>query len=522
MYDVLIKNGLIADGSGAPTFRGDVAINGQKIVRIAPKIHQRAQCEIDAANLVVAPGFIDCHNHSDVDALLGSSCYNSLEQGVTTQITGHCGYSPAPYYEGAMLRLKKHLPDDEFFQLANKAQTMQSFMHAAERSLIGSNMAFFVGHHNIRGKAMGYSAEKPTEYQLSKMQQDLIEAMEAGCLGMSTGLIYAPSGHADTKELIALAKVMAPYGGIYATHIRNESDHVLASLDEAIQIGQEAGVQVHISHLKVMGLHNAGLAGKILQRIEDANASGLCVYADQYPYTASSAALSSRIPAKYHADGMEKFLERLRQESVRNEINISDADYHAMMIAKLPVTHEYENMTVGQIAIAECKRPVDVLCDILLANDGAGQGIYFNQSEPDMLCILSHPRVFGGTDSSNFPDERMDPETYDGRHPRGQAAIVRRFQLVRDHQICSMEEAVRRITGGPAEAFHLEQQGFIKEGYDANITVFNYEKLCANATYQQPYKDNDGIHYVLVNGQIAVSDGKVTGIKAGKVLKWQK
>lgn len=518
MYDVLIKNGWIVDGSGAPGFNGDIAVKNQKIAKIATQIDGPAEQVLNATGLVVAPGFIDCHNHSDADALVGSSCYNSLEQGVTTQITGHCGYSPAPYYDGAMSRLRSYLPEEEFGRLAEQSKTMETFLRAAEQAKLGTNMAFFVGHHNIRAKTMGFGAEAPTAAQLSAMQQDLIEAMEAGCLGLSTGLIYAPSGHAHTQELIALAKAMSPYGGIYTSHIRNEGDRVIASVDEAIRIGEEAGVQVHISHLKVMGLHNRGLSETILQHIENANARGVRVYADQYPYNASSASLNSRIPAVYHAGGMEEFLERLRQKKVRNEIHISDADYDAMMITSLPVTTEYESRTVGQIAREENKRPVDVLCDILLANHGGGQGVYFNQPEQDVLRILAHPRVFGGTDSANFPDARFAPDTFSGRHPRGQAAMVRRLQLLRDHHLCSMEEAIRSVTGGPAEAFRLRQQGRLQKDYYANITVFDYEKLHARATYQQPHMENKGIHWVLVNGKIAVSDGRTTLQRAGKIL----
>ena len=521
MYDILIRKGLIVDGSGKTAFPGDLAIKDGKIIRIAPDISGEAKQYLDAQGLVVAPGFIDCHNHCDADALLGSSCYNALEQGVTTQITGHCGYSLAPYYDGAMPRLKSQLPAEKFSQLMEQTKTMASFMCSAKEVKIGTNMAFFVGHHNIRGKTMGFCADTPTAAQLSVMQADLMEAMEAGCLGMSTGLIYAPSAHADTQELIALAKVMAPYGGIYASHIRNEADGAVAAVEEAIRIGEAAGVQVQISHLKVMGLHNEGTSERILQLIEDANARGIRVYADQYPYTASSAALNSRIPAPYHAGGKEIFLERLRKRAVRDEISDLHLDYDSMMIASLPLTCEYENRTIGQIAREEGKHPVDVLCDILLANHGEGRGIYFNQPESDMFRILAHPYVFCGSDSSNLP-EREDPETTAGRHPRGQAAMVRRLQLQRDHALCGIEEAVYRMTGGPAMAFRLHHQGLLKEDYDANITVFDYERLQAHATYQYPFRKNEGIHWVLVNGQIAVSNGQATECRAGKILKQHK
>lgn len=522
MFDILIKNGLIVDGSGEAAFYGDVAVKDGRIAAITPQITGDAVRTIDAAGLVVSPGFIDCHNHSDSDAFLGSSCYNSLEQGVTTQITGQCGYSPAPYYDGAMRAQQRYLPPEQFAEMAAAASTMETFMGAAETASIGANMAFFVGHNNLRGKTMGFSSAKPDGKQLQAMSDDLICAMEAGCLGFSTGLIYAPSAYGTTEELIALAKTMAPYGGIYASHIRNEADRVIESIKEAIRIGEEAGVQVHISHLKVMGLRNEGTSEKILQLIDDANARGVPVFADQYPYNASSAALNSRIPAKYHTGGTEALLERLKDQRIRREIDSQLTDYDCMQITSLPDTQRYVGRTVGQIACDEGKAPIDVLCDILIANHGEGQGIYFTQPEKDMMRILRHSRVFCGTDSSNFPDKRPEANAPGSRHPRGQAAFVRRLELQRDHNLCRLEESVRRITGGPAAAFHLEKQGLLRQGFDANITVFDYAGLKANAAYGHPYLPNKGIEYVLVNGAVAVENNLGTGIRAGRILKRSK
>lgn len=519
MYDILIQNGLIVDGSGGPVGRGDIAIKDGKIVKISPYIRAEARQFLDATGLVVAPGFIDCHNHSDADALFGNSCYNSLEQGVTTQITGHCGYSPAPYYAGALPNLRKKMGEEAFATIAAMVSRMDTFLMAADSVRIGANMAFFVGHHNIRGKTMRMSDAIPTAEQLRAMQDDLIEAMEAGCLGLSTGLIYAPSAYAGTQELIELAKTMAPYNGIYSTHVRSESDKVVEAVKEAIYIGEEAGVHVHLSHLKVMGRRNAGLSEKLLQMIDDANRRGVHVTADQYPFCASSAALNSRIPAKYHVGGRESLLERLQDKNIRKSIAVDVADFDSMFLASLPHTPQYEGKTVGQIAQEENQAPADVLCELLLANQGAGQGIYFNQNEQDMMRILAHPNVFCGSDSSNMTEPRPNPDVIGGRHPRGQATMVRRLTLQRDHGLCSLEQMVHRITGAPAKALHLENQGLLKEGYDANITVFDVQDLHAHATYRNPYRPNEGIIWVLVNGEIALQNGKTTGIRAGKILK---
>jgi len=265
MLDVLIKNGTVVDGSGKPGFLADVAVKDGKIVKIAPGITEQAERVIDATGLVVAPGFIDCHNHSDSDVFLGTDAYNYLEQGVTTEVCGHCGDSPAPYYSGGLLRLKSYLPQEEFERITKQAATPESFMQVAENASIGANMAFFVGHNSIRGSVMGYDPKSPDENQLKAMQTHIRNAMECGYLGYSSGLIYAPSVYAKTEELIDLAKTMAPYDGIYASHIRGEGNDVVNAVTEAIRVGEEAGVQVQISHLKVIGLHNEGTSEKLLR-----------------------------------------------------------------------------------------------------------------------------------------------------------------------------------------------------------------------------------------------------------------
>ena len=532
MFDVLIKNGLVVDGTGKPGYLADVAVKDGKIARIASAITAEAKEVIDATSLVVAPGFIDCHNHSDSYVFMGTDAYNYLEQGVTTQICGHCGASPAPYYEGNLLRLKKSVPEEEFAVYAAQAATPKSFFDAMEKASIGVNMAFFLGHNPLRGKVIGCGAEAPTPDQLTQMQDYIIQAMEEGYLGYSSGLAYTPSAYADTEELIALAKVMAPYGGIYASHIRSEGDGGIAALEEAIQVGEQAGVQVQISHLKVVGRHNEGMSDKLLQMIDDANARGVAVYADQYPYTAGSAPLRSQIPPKYHVGGVKALLEKLKDPAMRQEIFqdimhnpdgfeslVYAAGFAGSLIAASAATKEHVGKTLTELAQEQGKTPMDAMCDILLANDGIVQGIYFNQNESDMQKILAHPRVFGGSDSSNYPDERFDPETVGGRHVRGNTTMVRRLELQRDLQICSLEEAVHRITGAPAKAMHLPDQGRLEEGCPANITVFDYDNLRVTADYQHPYRENKGICYVLVNGTLAVQNGRCTGTRSGKLLR---
>ena len=528
MYDILIKGGRIADGTGErDTYVADLAVLDGKIVKIAPQITEPAEEVIDASGLVVAPGFIDAHGHSDSHIFVGTDAYNYLEQGFTTQINGNCGESPVPFAEGQLSWLKE---PKERERCGKISATPASFMAAAEKASLGINMAFLIGHGAIRNQVMGYDPAEPTREQLDALCNWVVQALEAGFLGYSSGLIYAPSAYAKTEELVELAKVMAPYGGIYASHIRNEGDGVVAAVEEAIRIGEQAGVQVQISHLKVMGKHNEGLAGQLLERIEDANCRGVPVFADQYPFEASQSSLSSRIPAQYHEGGRNALLERLKDPAVRAdiqqtvfstagcEIGVSPIAARDVLISSLVGHPEYVGMTLEQIAQNSGKNAADTLCDLLLDSEGRGDGIYFNQNNSDILNILSSPWVFCGTDSSCMPDKRKDPETRFGVHPRRLGSAVRRLEL-QSAMGMRMENAICTLTDAPARAFGLKNQGRLQEGFDANITVLDYENLRCLSTYEYPNRGNEGICHVLVNGTVAVRDGRCTGKRAGKILK---
>ncbi len=527
MYDILIKNGQIVDGSGAPAYYGDIAVKDGKIAKIAVKIDAEAKEIIDAVGMQVTPGFIDNHTHSDESVFYGSDSYNFLEQGVTTQIVGNCGISPAPITID-----KSRLSEENYRRRVEIARTPTSFMKAAEKQSFGTNMAFLIGHSALREKVLGYSDAAPTEEQLKAMQDDIIEAMEVGYLGVSTGLVYAPSVYANTEEIIELAKVMKLYGGIYVSHIRGEGNNALRSVKEAVRIGEEAEVPVLISHLKVMGKHNEGMGGLLLKEIDEANARGVSVCADQYPYTAGSASLASQIPPKYIVGGMSALLERLKKPEIRQQIlysifNETDefesciyaAGFDGTLIVSAEKTPEYLNKTIGQIAKEENKEPIDVLADVLIANNGIMLAVYFNQSVSDLMRIMAHPKVFLGSDWSDYPNEKSDPETEGKCHPRGTASTVRRLELVRDFHLRTMEESVKNLTYDTAQAINLPEHGLLKEGWGANICVIEYDRLHATADYAHPFRKNQGVHYVIVNGKLAVRNGCSVGVRAGKVLK---
>lgn len=539
MYDIIIKNGQIVDGSGTSAYLGHIAVKDGKIAGIWPlgaiseeALENQAGRVIDASGCQVTPGFIDNHSHSDDSVFTGSDSYNYLEQGVTTQIAGQCGDSPAPYYEGAFNSYKNRCSEEVINSMIEISRTPSSFMAAAEKQTFGTNYAFFVGHGSLRGKAMGYSGDRASAEQMACMKEMLKDAMDAGFLGFTSGLVYAPSVYGDEEELSELAKVMVPYNGIYASHIRGEGNNVLRAVKEAIAIGEKAGVEVLISHLKVMGLHNEGMSEKLLAEIDAANERGVVVNADQYPYVASSAPLLSQIPPKYLVDGHDAYMKRLADPAMRkqmdwsifNEVDefesgIYSAGYGGALVVGASITPQYVNKTIGQIAAEEGKEPIDALCDLLIANDGNAQGVYFNQCPTDLLRIMRHPKVFCGSDWSDYPDSRYDPEKEGGGHPRATATTIRRLELVRDFRLRTMEDSVKNLTYDTAKAMHLEGIGLLKEGYSADICVCHYDKLHSRADFAHPYRENEGIEYVLVNGALAVEHGHCTKVRNGRVLK---
>lgn len=531
MLDLIIKNGLIADGTGNPAIKGDIAVKDGRLVSVgADSTGADAKEVIDAAGLLVAPGFIDSHTHSDKSVFTLASGYNYLEQGVTTQVAGQCGSSPAPFGGRDALFGEWGLDPADEKRVAEICATPSSFMGYAKTVTTAVNMAFLLGHGAVRNQAMGYSDAKPSGTQMDMMKRIIKDAMDSGYLGYSSGLAYAPSVYADTEELIELARVMAPYGGVYASHIRSEGLRGVEAVAEALRVGEEAGVTAIISHLKVVGKQNEGDSAKLLAMIDEANAKGYKAYADQYPFPASSAPLASQIPPRFHVGGEEAFLKRLEDPAARieiesaifNEIDIFEsaifsAGYDGVLIAGAPKTPGFVGKTVAQISRETGKPPMDAFLDLLIANKGLGQGIYFSQNDSDLLNIIAHPKVMGGSDWSDY-ERRVNPDTQAGGHPRGTATFPRRLELIRDKNLLTPEESIRRITALPAEALGLAGRGLLKEGYAADITILDYSSVKANADFLYPFKRNDGIVTVIVNGVIAVNNGVATGAKAGMTV----
>ena len=525
--DILIKNGRITDGTGAAAYTGDVGVSGGRIVLNGEM--EDADIIIDASGKYIAPGFIDVHSHGD--ELIGAASFGELckvNQGVTTQIAGQCGKTSAPtsaaHKHETVISPQSLNPDLYAKCMAGLSWTdYMEFVRGASKV---TNYKLFIGYNSIRVAVMGFEDRKPTAEEMEEMKSMVREAMESGAAGMSTGLAYVPATYSDTDEIVELAKVMVPYGGIYATHMRNESWDLLASVEETIEIGRRAGVPVNISHFKVMGRANWGTHLKAIEAIEKARAEGLDITCDQYPYNCSMTTYTPCMPPWHFSDGMDALIEKLKSESfrqqVKDEMNNPETDYEnlylnaggwdGISICTSPNVPEAEGITVSEYAARIGKEPFDAYFDLVIANRGAGTAVYHSISDDDIYDIIRLPYVMVGSDGIvNSRDEKC--------HPRGWGTMVRAVSaFCKDKPVLELEELIHRITQMSAERYRLEGKGVIREGYDADLVIFDYENLKDNANYTDPTALAGGIDYVIINGEIVYHDGRLTGAAPGRLL----
>ncbi|CAB49065.1 N-acyl-D-amino-acid deacylase family protein [Pyrococcus abyssi] len=520
-YDIVIKNGKIVDGTGNPWFRTDIGIKDGKIVKIG-KIKEDGQVTIDASNLIVAPGFIDMHAHDDLIFFKDRFNRAKLLQGVTTVVSGNCGISVAPVNEEMLDVLKSYVgilgKEVEF-----KWRSYGEFLDALEEvGPLGTNFVGLVGHGTLRIAVMGMEARDPTEEELGRMKELLAKSMEEGAFGMSSGLIYPPGVYSKTWELIELAMVVAKYGGIYSTHMRDEGNRVIEALEEAIRIGRESGVRVEVSHHKVSGRKNWGKSRKTLALIEKARNEGIEITLDVYPYTAGSTYLAALLPPWVHESG--KIKERCRDEETRKKIRefietrddwqnfIKEAGWENIIITHSENFPEFVGKSLKEISDLLHRDPFDVLFDIL-AKDGTNAGmIVFLMSEEDVERILSHPYSMIGTDGLDSGEGLPHPRAY-GTFPRVLGRYVREKKLLR------LEDAIRKMTSLPALKLGLKDRGLVKEGMWADLVIFDPHRVKDRATYTNPRLPPDGIKYVIVNGVLSVENGELTGDAGGVVIR---
>ncbi len=497
-YDVVIKDGTIYDGTGAPPFVADIGVADGAIKTIGA-IKKTAVLTIDAAGSVVSPGFIDMHTHCDsgLPTEKGKNAKNYLMQGVTTVVTGNCG--------GGTFRV-------------------QEFFGKLETQGIGLNVVHLVGHGTIRASVMGQEARAPTDEELDQMKKLIVQGMEEGAAGLSTGLFYAPGSYAKTDEIIELAKVLKNYDGLYASHIRDESDYNIGlkeAIREAVTIGEQAGVTVEISHIKALGRPVWGMAEEVCDIIESARQKGIRIYADQYPYLASSTGLSAAvIPRWVQADGQMRsllenpeWLPKIKKEIQENILRRGGAE--SLVIVSFPKNRDFDGRSLLEIS-RMLKMPALETAVYLVLN-GSPSIISFNMQESDLECFMKKPYVMTGSDGNvQIPDKSFP-------HPRNYGTFPRKIRkYVLEKKWITMEQAIRAATSLPAEVLGLEDRGRIEEGMTADIVIFDPDKLTDRATYEAPHQYSEGVRYLLINGKPVIEEGTYNGRLAGKAIRKNK
>ena len=530
-YDVLIRNGRVVDGSGNPWFYADIGIKGEHIalVGVAPA-NATAKRTIDAKGLIVAPGFIDMLDQSENNLLVDRQAVSKLTQGITTGITGEGG-SIAPQNEMTIEDQKDWL---EHYKQKIDWRELDEYLKRLDKQGSGINLGTYVGAAQVREVVVGRDNKPATPEQLRKMQDLVEQAMKQGALGVSTALIYAPGNYASTDELIALAQSASKYGGIYASHIRNEGDEEMPALDEAFRIGREGHLPVHIFHLKAAGKQNWGNMPKVVAAIEDARKGGLEVTSNQYPYIASATSLGASIPPKYHDGGTDAFVARLRDPKWRAEIRAElekpikggENMWHGaggasgILISSVLSADlkQYEGKNIAQVAQMQNKDPLDALMDLVAADHDNVGAIYFSMSEPDVRLAMQQPWNAVGTDYGEVSP--VGPLSEGKAHPRGYGSFPRILGVyVREQHVLTMENAIRKFTSLPAQIARLKDRGLLKPGFYADITIFNPDTVKDVATFEDPNRTSQGIEYVFVNGVLSVEHDKVTGQVGGKALR---
>lgn len=528
MYDILIRNGKIVDGSGETPIVGDIAIKDRKIAAVGGCSHAEAERTIDAEGLIVSPGFIDHHSHSD-SSLIGPHRFdNKVSQGITTELVGQCGQTVAPMKPEALVKFGERygIQEDRVTFLSEKLGTFSDYVDYLETIDLGDNWAVYAGHGTIREFVLGHENRAPTDHELQEMKDHIRNAMEAGAVGVSSGLIYPPASYADTDELVALLKVVAEYGGNYTTHMRSEGDTIVEAVKEALEIGERAGVPVNIAHLKLSGKNNWNKLDEILKLIENAQNRGLKVRADMYPYLAGSAGLINAIPNCFAAQGPENLVENLKDKNFRKivwqelqtgtgfENLIEYCGFGGVKIFGAAITVELTGKSIAEIAVERSTQAFDTICDIIVENDGDVRAGYFMREEDQVTRLFALPYVMGCTDGA------IESDLFPAGHPRNTGSfpqMMRKF--VREKKLVTIEEAIHKFTYLPADMAGLKTKGLIKEGYDADIAIFDLETLTDHADYINPTAKNEGMKYVIVNASIAVQDDQFTGVFAGKVLR---
>ena len=530
-YDVILVGGRVVDGTGAPWFRADVGVMGDRIAAIGDLSESPAESRIDAAGLVIAPGFIDMLGQSEFNVLVDSRAASKITQGITTEVTGE-GNSIAPVND-RMMEAKK--PNYAHYGVEQDFRTLEEYFGRLKESPPAINIATFIGSGGIRDFIIGREDRRASPEELADMKQMVAQAMEAGALGLSASLQYVPDRFNSTDELVAMASVAAEYGGIYITHQRSEGNLIFESLDEVFEIAERAAIPAEVWHLKTAYKANWGKMGEVLERFEAARARGLDVTANQYPYIRASNRLHACLPVWVREGSIEEMLSRLKDASLRERIKTDMAaddvtewenqwygsgGAEGVMLSSVlePELRKYEGKTMAQIGTEMGKDPRDALMDLVIADSGESSCIISIMNEEDVQTALEHPLVSVDTDSSARAED--GPLSGTKSHPRGWGTFPRILgKYVREEGLLTLEEAIRKMTSRPAARVKLMDRGILRAGMAADITVFDPATIRDVATFEDPTHYSVGVRYVFVNGRAVISEGKITDERPGRVLR---
>lgn len=500
--DILIINGRIIDGTGNSWYYGNVAIKNGVIIDVGRNVNPTAKRIIDAKGMIVAPGFIDVHTHIEDDEAKQPTADNFIYDGVTTVVTGNCGLSNV--------------------DIGNYLRWIDSLK-------LSINVASLVGHNDIRKAVMGRANRDATAVELKQMTDLVDHAMRDGAVGLSTGLIYIPGTYSNTPEIVELAKVVARYNGVYATHMRDEGDSVKDAINEALTIGKQAKVPVEISHFKLSGQQNWGRSKETVPMIEAARKEGIEVTIDQYPYTASSTSVSTLVPDEILADGQDSIKARLERPAVKKHVinymlgrlqkrKLSHFSY--VVVANHNADTTYNGKSIEQINLLKKRKhtaraEAETIVDIMI--NGGASAVFHGMSEDDIKRIMKYPYNMFASDASIRVWNSGVP------HPRGYGTNARVLgRYVRDQKVIPLEEAIRRMTSLPAQKFQLKDRGLLREGYAADIVIFDEKEVKDMSTFEKPHAYSKGFYYVLVNGALTLENEKHSGVRAGKALRGNK
>ncbi|HOA72294.1 MAG TPA: D-aminoacylase [Phycisphaerae bacterium] len=529
-YDVLIRNGMVYDGSGSPGEPGDVGISGDRIVAVNPAVSGRAAVEIDATGMAVAPGFINMLSWAGDDLLVDGRSQSDIRQGVTLEVMGE-GSSMGPWNE-SMKQEDLEQQGDIKYEIA--WTTLGEYLDHLVRRGVSCNVASFVGATTVRIHELGYANRPPNEDELRRMQMLVRQAMEEGAMGVASSLIYSPAAYADTQELIALAKVAAEYGGMYISHIRNEADTLLEAFDEFLTIAREASIAAEIYHLKASGQYNWNKLDALIERIERARKQGLAITADMYTYHASSTGLDAIMPPWVQEGGHRAWIERLKDPAtrarVRKEMNEPGRDWDNGYLSaggpegilligfKQDALKPLTGKSLAEVAAARGKPPEEVAMDLVIEDDSRVAAVFFSMSEDNIRKQIRQPWMSFCSDGGSISAEGVFLKR--NRHPRTYGTFARLLgKYVRDEKLIPLEEAIRRLTSLPAANLKLRNRGRLAPEYFADVVVFDPVTVRDNATFDRPHQYATGVAHVFVNGEQVIRDGEHTGALPGRVVR---